>query len=525
MPRKLAIDWDESELRLVAAQCSGRSVKVTDAEVIPLDGRDVGVVLADVLQRRGLEKTETFVAIGRDKAELRDLQLPPVPDEELPDMVRFKAISSFASAGDSATIDFLVTQRTDRGVELIAAAIAPAKLDSVRQVCAAANLPLKRIALRPLGAAALYLGGDKMQANDGEVVLIDLLASDAEIVVAREAKVIFVRTVKLPNSPQARPAALAGELRRSLVAAGSSGSPKHVVLWGRESIHHDELEQIAQVTQCDVRTINPFDLVDVDASVQSELPQHCGRLAPLVGLLASDEAYADRLIDFLNPRRRPEEAPNHLKTLLAVGIPIAAVLLLGMLIYKQFRSLDSQIAGLKQEINDLQPRVKDARTSIDRTDRVDQFLDGDVNWLAELRRLSEVIPPADQLILNQVTGTSDTRGGGRLKLIGAVTDPAVLQQFESAVRDENHTVVGQGSSEQKTESTYRWTFTETVSVGSESVRNERYQGLAPRDESVAETASDEPSAATEAVNADETPADEIPASETTTPDIAPETQA
>ncbi len=110
MPKKIAIDWDETELRLVAAQCSGSSFKVTDAAVIPVENADVVGTLRAAIAKRGLENTETLVAIGRGQAELRELQLPPVPDDELPDMVRFQAIRSFASAGESATVDFLVTQ-------------------------------------------------------------------------------------------------------------------------------------------------------------------------------------------------------------------------------------------------------------------------------------------------------------------------------------------------------------------------------------------------------------------------------
>ena len=123
MVNKLAIDWDDNELRLVAAQCSGRSVKVTGAHVIPLEGSHIHEVLRQAVAQHGLEDTETLVAIGRGKAELRELQLPPVPDEELPDMVRFQAIRSFATAGESATVDYLLTKRSESGVEMIAAAI------------------------------------------------------------------------------------------------------------------------------------------------------------------------------------------------------------------------------------------------------------------------------------------------------------------------------------------------------------------------------------------------------------------
>ncbi len=486
MPKKLAIDWDDDELRMVVAMCSGNSVKVLSADVISLSDTNLDQALSAALDRHGLERCETFVTIGRGRAELRDLQLPPVPDEELPDMVRFQAVRSFASAGDSATIDFLVTQRTDRGVEMIAAAIAPAKLDSVRQVCNASHLQLRRIALRPLAAAALFVLRDKDAGTDGETVLIDLLAGDAEIVVLRDGKVVFLRTVKLPTSSTARPSALAGELRRSLVAAGSSSAPQKVVLWGRQSVHQDEVATIADAIGTTVVALDPFSLVDVDPAIADSLPMHSGRLAPLVGLIAADEAGPEYLIDFLNPRKRPEQKPNRLKNALLIGAPIAAMLGLGFLVYRQMGTLDSQIDSMKTAIAELEPRVKVARVSVDRTERVDQFLDGDVNWLAEMKRLADVIPPSDQLIIRSIAGTTDQRaGGGRLTLTGAVTDPAVIDQLEAAVRDSDHQVVGEGSSEQRTEDVYRWTFSETVSVNAESIRNARYEGLAPQDENAA----------------------------------------
>ena len=101
MAKKIAIDWDESELRLVTAQCSGTHVKVTEAALIPIEDGNVLETLRDAIAQRSLTRTDTLVAIGRGKAELRELQLPPVPDDELPDMVRLQAIRSFASAGDT----------------------------------------------------------------------------------------------------------------------------------------------------------------------------------------------------------------------------------------------------------------------------------------------------------------------------------------------------------------------------------------------------------------------------------------
>lgn len=478
MPKKLAIDWDETELRLVAAQCSGSSVKVTDAAVIPVENSNVVETLRAAIGRRGLEDTETLIAIGRGRAELRELQLPPVPDEELPDMVRFQAIRSFASAGDSATVDYLVTNRSESGVELIAAAVGPASLTEIRETCEAAKLVTKRISLRPLAASALYLIKRQSDAR-GDTVLIDLLANDAEIVVAREGKVIFVRTVRMPTVEAARAKALAGELKRSLVACGSTGSLDRVVLWGREAVHADDMVMLAEASGTRVEVLDPFELVDVDRKAKADFPDHVGRLAPLVGLLAADEEAPDRLVDFLNPRRRAEVAPNHLRTGLMIGVPVAAALLLGYLMFSHLKGLDRQIAELKSANESLKPQVDAALQSIARTESIDKFLDGDVNWLDELRRLARSMPSSDQMIVRQVSATSDPRGGGgTLKVIGAVTTPGVIDEFEESLRDESHRVVGDGASAQKNaKDAYRWDFTESITVTADSVRNERYAAM------------------------------------------------
>ena len=89
------------------------NVNVIDTAIIPIGEDGIVETLRKAISERGLEKTETLVAIGRGKAELRELTLPPVPEDELPDMVRFQAIRSFASSGESATVDYLVTDRKD----------------------------------------------------------------------------------------------------------------------------------------------------------------------------------------------------------------------------------------------------------------------------------------------------------------------------------------------------------------------------------------------------------------------------
>ncbi len=476
MVKKLAIDWDESELRLVAAQCSGSNVKVTDARVIPIED-NVLQTLKAALDGQGMENTEALVAIGRGQAELRELQLPPVPEDELPDMVRFQASKSFATAGDNATVDYLVTSRNETGVEMIAAALGAEELKRLRGVCESGSLVAKRISIRPLSAAALYLlKQERSSAND--TVLIDLLSDEAEIVVARDGRVIFVRTVRMPSAEDARGRALAGELKRSLVACGSSGTLERVVLWGRAAVHSQDVEMLVEATDSKVEVLDPFSLVDVDRNTKGNMPEHVGRLAPLVGLLVADETGADRLLDFLNPRKRVEVVESPYRKYLIAAVPVAVAALVAFFIYRQLGALDGQIEGLKMANNDKQKGVKAADVSIARTELVDKYLDGDVNWLNEIRRLASKVPESDKLIVRSVSAVSDSRnGGGTMTIEGAVTKPAVIEEFEGAIRDDFRTVQGDGASELRTSDQYRWSFTETIKINPSHIRDQRYIGI------------------------------------------------
>ncbi|MFG0268163.1 MAG: hypothetical protein ACF8AM_23855 [Rhodopirellula sp. JB055] len=488
MTKKVAVDWDEQQIRIVVGEVSSKQAKITDAAILPIQTAGVGTTLRKWIEEKGLEKAECLVAVGRDSAELRQMEFPPVPDEELPDMIRFQAVRTFASAGDSATVDFLPTSRTEKGVRAIVSATGSSKLDPIRKALQEAGLTVGRIALRPIAAAALYqivLRDSQADSTRSTLALIDLVGDEAEIVLFRGRDVSFVRSVRLPSQSPARVNALAGELRRSMIACGASGSPCDIAIWGTADRHREELDQLAerldqgQDKPSDKRLINPLQIVDCDASVEPSVGETVGRLAPLVGLLVADGGHGDRLIDFANPRQYVPPTTNRGKLAAMIGIPAAIVLGVGWLFWSQLSTRDAAIAELEAANAVVREEVKTADASVQRTERIDQFLDADVNWLEELVRLAEALPPAEELIVKSVSATaSDRQGGGRLVVAGMVTSPDVIDEMESALRDEAHRVVGDGASQVDTEDAYRWQIRETVTLGGESVRAERYERIA-----------------------------------------------
>ena len=138
--------------------------------------------------------------------------------------------------------------------------------------------------------------------------------------------------------------------------------------------------------------------------------------------------------------------------------------------------------------------------------RVDQFLDGNVQWLDEIRRLADRMPGSDQMIVRSITASADQRtGGGKLVVSGGAISPDSIEEFESSVRDENHSVIGDGASEEKSSDAYRWGFTETIQVDASRVRNVRYERILAAlnaEPSNSETVNSEPTASESAVAQD-----------------------
>ena len=144
------------------------------AFAVELDARDggegaaevnVGERIAAAMAARRIGHCDTIVAVGRSGVELRLLSLPPAPDEELPELVRFQAVRQFSALGDDWPLDFfpIDQQRPDLPRSVLAAAISPELVAQIQQNCAAAELKLRRLVLRPALPPRWFCAGRRVQ--------------------------------------------------------------------------------------------------------------------------------------------------------------------------------------------------------------------------------------------------------------------------------------------------------------------------------------------------------------------------
>lgn len=475
MSRLIALEWDAKEVRLVVGRKRGAGLVIDRAVSAPLPEREEGAsaepevakVLAKAVADLGLAKSEALVAVGRANIELRFLSTPPVPDDELPDIVRFQSVRQFTTLGDDWPLDYVpLAPNADGGMNVLAAAIAPDLLRQIQKDCHAAGITIGRLVLRPFAAASLL----KDQHNDGKCrMLVDLLRDEADLTVLIGAQVIFPRTVRLPLSSEAEVLGrtLLAEGRRTMIAAQNQlGGRKveEIVLFG-DTAHHTALKQLLEKElQLDVRLVDPFERVEW-SDAKPARPEFPGTFAPLLGMLHDEAAAVTPVVDFLHPRKKPPP-PNQRKKWLIAGAALAAVALLALSVMQwRLWSLDSQINQLRISRFKNEKLSKDSAKPLKDAETLDAFAAGDITWLDELTVLSQKLPPHEGAEVYELTAQIIPKaGGGQIKFSGYADTSKRIADLEHHLRDDRHNVSGKGTNFDPQVEFLPWTFEETLVV-------------------------------------------------------------
>ncbi|HZZ71412.1 MAG TPA: hypothetical protein VFE24_04110 [Pirellulales bacterium] len=475
MSRLLALEWDDREARVAVATVRRGEALIEQAFNVTLHSErgeqtpaEIGGKLGTALSARGLHgKFETLVAVGRSSIELRHLQLPPAPDDELPDMVRFAALREFNTLGDDWPLDFFPTQGSaTEARSVLAATISPELVSQIETTLQAASQRPERLILRACAAASLLRRTAKGGAETARV-LVDLMTDEADLTVLEHETVVFLRTVRLPGEPgsveQAR--ALVAETRRTMVAAQNrlgGGRVEAAYLCGGEPAQQVLAEQMQAELNLPVQVLQPFSSVACSPELAANLPTNPGRFAPLLGVLLDEAAAVPHALDFLHPRKKPEP-PNHRKLYLSVAAAVAAVaILVGGWIWFKLSSMDSQIASLQAESKRLEPDLKKAEELKKRMTVLDKWLVDDIDWLDEFKNLSAKFLDAKQAMLTSLL-TLPSPTGGEIQLDGLLTDPSLATKLEQALRSPHHRVEAKGG-EQSSNKQYQWHFKSSVMV-------------------------------------------------------------
>jgi Tfp pilus assembly PilM family ATPase/Tfp pilus assembly protein PilN len=513
MARFLALEWNETEARLAVATSRVGHVVIEQAFSVALESGqpgaaptavDVGERIGTALAARGLGRIDTLVAVGRSNVELRQLSVPPAPDEELPELVHFQALREFNALDEDWPLDFIsLDDASDQPRNVLAAAIDPARVGQIEATCRAAGLRPRRLILRPCAAASLLRrsqASGRMQLR----LLIDLLVDEADMTVLIDRKVIFLRCARLPGDPLSSAeasGALLSEIRRTMAAVQNQLGGREVetlVLCGVDTRHEALARLIQEQLATSTELFDPFGGLDLEQELRRALPDLPGRFAPLLGTLLDELEGAPHAIDFLHPRQ-PPEPPSRRNTYLLAGLAACLVVLGGILLgWYAKRSLRTSIGRLSQESASLDKEITRADEFAKVVKEIDGWAYPDVAWLDELYRLSANFPASDEAILTQLRMSPHRQGAeielnGRAKDLealealeqyitadrvfpendGAATDPSAAPEGgstapEDVPPDPSRRVVSKFKTEDKSQAHYNWRFSSSLLIKREN---------------------------------------------------------
>ena len=475
-PRLIALEWDGAEARIVLATQRRGQLSVTAAESFSVpEGAEAEAELQrqvrKLVDQYHFSKADCLLAVGRSAVELKYMSLPPVPDEELPELVRFQAIKEFATIGEDWPIDYLpLDSDPEKPRHVMAATLNAQFVERCQNICSELQISLRSIVLRPCGMASLVCRQFSLPESEGSL-LIDPLEHQMDLAVLLGSSLVFLRSARCEvgtwNEESLSAATL--EVRRTIAAASSrlAGNRLSAIYVCGDGPPHREFAQRLQ-SEFDLAThlFDPFasfkasdELIDVPDSERS-------RYAPLLGMLLDAAEQKPHSLDFLNPRRKAEP-PNRRRELTLIGTA-AAVLVLAIsgFLWLQLRGLDAEIEQLAGKSSELELMVKRGQELDKKVGEIDKWASTDVVWLDEFTRLAESLPAADDLMLTQLRASAKT-GGGHWQLDGMAKDVAAISNIEQRLKDETHDVEHQASQQRVGDPRYHWLFKSSVNIHNE----------------------------------------------------------
>jgi len=361
------------------------------------------------LSKLGIHGGQVLVALPRDEAVVKRVELPDVSDDELPVMVRFQAGAKSSVALEELSLDFLPLPRRSEvpGREVLMATISRQTLDEVTMVCQSAGLEAKVVGLTA-AAVAEFVARAESAISDvgGESLVVARHGNRIEISVLRRSHLVFSHSSRLPEDVTGQEAqAIVSEVSRALVALrGAVADVKIDRAWTLVApAEHEHLaEALHRRLACDVLPLDPFSAVDCDPHVAQTISDRSLFAGPLGMLLAHTDPRVPA-IDFLSPRRPPVKRDERKRRAVLAGAAAAGLLvLLGGFQWYRVSELDAKIEALDLEARDLDDKLKRGEPAAKAEALVAQWQADSEDWLDELVLLTRRLPPTDKVYLQKI---------------------------------------------------------------------------------------------------------------------------
>ena len=219
----LALSWDRHRLTGIELSPAAGGPRVLGAFSVDWPEQPpTSVWLRETLKRFGVNAKQVALALPREDAVLRLLELPQVSDAELPTLVRFQAAARSAQSIDQLLLDFLPLPLRD-GVaqkEVWLATALQTTIDPIKKLLEESGLELVQLTLSSLCLTELIARGEARKSMDAAGASLVVLRDRArmELAVVSQRQLIAAHAVKWSSVADIPPVSkMLAEVSRVLV--------------------------------------------------------------------------------------------------------------------------------------------------------------------------------------------------------------------------------------------------------------------------------------------------------------------
>ncbi len=467
MNRVIILHWKPADCRAIVLR--GSSSKLEVESVTQLDpsasSAELGQQLGSAVAGYSPQRAKVIVAVGRDSLDWQHLQLPPCPDEELPQLVRLQSDYTSNGVGDASGLDFLTLEGgSEEPRQVWSIALAPSQLTKVKQVLSAADLSADHVIPAVLGWP-VYADGQAIP--ESAQLCVGPLGNEPAIWYQVDNQVVLFRQLQLPasDSPDFS-AAVATQLKRTEIAL-SQRFPKidntTTYLIGSASQQLTALgtKLSAQLNSHIEIPASPFEVVQAASSPAVE--------EPILALASAALAGESPLVDLINPHAPPAPATRLQTYYLAAAAALALFALVGWQAYRNVQEPLERAAEMQAEIDLYEESADELRQAEGEVASIRAWLDSSVNLLSEMRLIAKHVrsEPLDSESFDVeddiVVGKIEMRNR-QFTIEAYAKDTSDLQPVEYRLRDGKHRVRRGETSRAEEVNGYPVKFTAIVDV-------------------------------------------------------------
>lgn len=417
----LAIEWGSDRIVLLQGKASGKHINARSAAVLEWpEGIDPGSApqqagewLKGELASRGFSAKPALVSLPRESVVVRPLELPGVPDDELPDMVKLQAATKVTMGADQYLLDYIpLPPRSSETRDVLMTTVPTELTKSITEVLSAAGIDIAGIGVSSFNSGELV--HHQMDANTKAASQLHLsvvkAGSRVELALLRGTCTLAASSTRINNAPDPNKAVNAEVNRLRLSAQQLHGGLPISHIW--VSPADAEAQMLAQFLQDKLHTeATSFDPLGGSGNVD---PADRGYFAAAAGHLLSFGGAQTETVNYLSPRKAaPKKDTRRLKMLLGGG-GIALLLIAGWwLIQQRAQSMMDEANFISDEASEIKRDVRAASDEIASADVLQQWEDSRVQWLDEMVKMNEHLPGGDLALVEQYVLTSTSGSGNK----------------------------------------------------------------------------------------------------------------